>query len=200
VTLEFWYDFSSPFSYLASTQIERVAASAGAALAWRPFLLGGLFKLIGTPNVPLFEMPEPKRAHAILDQVRWADHWGVPFRFPSRFPLNTVTPLRMALCAGEKVAPLTHAVYRALWVDDRDISEPAILADLANSVGLDGPALVARTQEPAVKEELMARTEEAARRGMCGAPSFFVGDLLFWGQDRLVLVEKALRGWRPSAG
>jgi 2-hydroxychromene-2-carboxylate isomerase len=200
VILEFWYDFASPFSYLASTQVERVAASTGADLAWRPFLLGGLFKLIGTPSVPLFEMPEPKRNYVILDQVRWADHWGVPFRFPSRFPVNTVTPLRMALCAGEKVAPFTHAVYRAFWVEDRDISDPATLSDLASAVGLDGPALLARTQEPVVKEELKARTEEAARRGICGAPSFFVGDLLFWGQDRLLHVEKALRGWRPSAG
>jgi 2-hydroxychromene-2-carboxylate isomerase len=200
VTLEFWYDFSSPFSYLASTQVEKVAARAGADLAWRPFLLGGLFKLVGTPNVPILEMPEPKRRHMLLDQLRWADTYGVPFRFPSRFPINTVTALRMALLAGERIGPFSHAVYRAAWAEDRDLSDPVTLVELAGSAGLDGAALLQRTQEPAVKEELKARTEEAARRGICGAPSFFVGDLLFWGQDRLAFVEKALRGWRPRSG
>jgi 2-hydroxychromene-2-carboxylate isomerase len=192
-TLELWFDYASPFAYLASTQVEGLAARTGARLVWKPILLGGLFKAIGTPIVPLFAQPEAKRRHTLVDLERWAKHWGVPFRFPSRFPMNTVTALRMALGAGEALGPFSHAVYRAAWAEDRDISDGAVLAALATSAGLDGPALLARTQDPAVKQELAARTGEAARLGLCGVPSFIVGDEIFWGQDRLLFVEQALR-------
>jgi 2-hydroxychromene-2-carboxylate isomerase len=95
--LHFFFDFSSPFAYLASTQVEALAQRNSAQLIYRPFLLGGLFKAIGTADVPLFTMSEAKRRHAIADMARWADHYGVPLRFPTRFPMNTVKPLRMVL-------------------------------------------------------------------------------------------------------
>ena len=194
----FFFDVSSPFAYLASTQIEAVARRAGAAVRWRPFLLGALFKAIGTPDVPLFTLPAAKRAHVAADLDRWARRWDAPFRFPSRFPMNTVKALRMILqIPDEQRRALVHALFRALWVDDRDLADDAELAAIAGSVGLDGPALVAGTKADAVKEQLKAATAEAERLGLCGAPSFLVGDLLFWGQDRLLFVEKALRGWRP---
>lgn len=194
----FYFDFSSPFAYLASTQIEALAARKGAKVVYRPFLLGGLFKSIGTPNVPLFAMPEAKRKLVTLDLFRWADFWGVPFQYATRFPMNTVKPLRMALATPEThVAPLVAAVYRAYWVEDRDIASDEVLSDVASSVGLDGASLVAKTAEEPLKQRLKEATEEAERRGVCGAPSFLVGDLLFWGQDRLLFVEKALDGWRP---
>lgn len=196
--LEFWFDFSSPFAYLAAARVQEVARRAGVDLAYRPFLLGGLFQAIGTPNVPLFEMPEPKKRHAVADMFRWAARFGVPFAFPTRFPMSTVKALRMVLALpDEQRAPLVNAVYRAYWAEDRDIADSAVLAEIANGVGLDGPALAARTGEDALKRALRDATEEAARRGVFGAPSFFAGDLLFWGQDRLDLVEKALTGWRP---
>ncbi len=196
--LEFWFDFSSPFAYLASTRMEALAARAGAALVYRPFLLGGLFHAIGTPTVPLFEMPEPKRRHAGLDMNRWAAHFATPIRWPSRFPMNTVKPLRMVLATPDaQRAPLVNAIYRAYWAEDRDVSDAAVLADIASAVGLDGPALAARTSDDALKVALREATDEAVRRGIFGAPSFFVGDLLFWGQDRLEFVERALAGWRP---
>lgn len=197
--VEFFFDFSSPFAYLASTQIEELAARKGASLVYRPFLLGALFKAIGTPNVPLFAMPEPKQRLVRADLHRWADHWGVPFRFASRFPMNTVKPLRMVLAAPEdRVAALVNAIYRAYWALDRDISADEVLADLAISVGLDGAALVAATADERMKKRLKDVTEQAERIGICGAPSFLVGDLLFWGQDRLLFVEKALDGWCPK--
>ncbi|MDC3952510.1 2-hydroxychromene-2-carboxylate isomerase [Polyangium jinanense] len=197
--VEFFFDFSSPFAYLASTQIEDLAARKGASLVYRPFLLGALFKAIGTPNVPLFAMPEPKQRLVRADLHRWADHWGVPFRFASRFPMNTVKPLRMVLAAPEdRVSALVAAVYRAYWVEDRDISADEVLADIATSVGLDGAALVAATVDERMKQRLKDVTEQAERIGVCGAPSFLVDDLLFWGQDRLLFVEKALDGWRPK--
>jgi 2-hydroxychromene-2-carboxylate isomerase len=196
--VSFFFDVSSPFAYLASTQIEAVARRAGAVVRWRPFLLGGLFKAIGTPDVPMFTMPAPKRENVAVDLGRWAEHWGVPFRFSTRFPMNTVKALRMILqLPDERRPPLVHALFRALWVEDRDLGDDAELAAIATSVGLDGAALVAGTKGDAVKEQLKAATAEAERLGLCGAPSFLVGDLLFWGQDRLLFVEKALRGWRP---
>jgi 2-hydroxychromene-2-carboxylate isomerase len=197
-TLHFFFDFSSPFAYLASTQVEALADRTGAELHYRPFLLGGLFKAVGTADVPLFTMPEPKRRHAGLDMYRWADHYGVPLRFPSRFPMNTVKPLRMVLALpNEQRARLIGAVYKAYWADDRDIASDAELAAIAGEVGLDGAALVAGTREEAAKARLKAATDEAVSLGLFGAPSFLVGDLLFWGQDRLAFVEKALMGWRP---
>ncbi len=196
--LEFWFDFSSPFAYLASTRVEALAARAGAALEYRPFLLGAVFNAIGTPMVPLFEMPEPKRRHAGLDMHRWAARFDTPIRFPSRFPMNTVKPLRMVLALpSAQRAPLVNAIYRAYWAEDRDISDSAVLAEIASSVGLDGAALAARTSDDALKAALREATDEAVRRGIFGAPSFFAGGLLFWGQDRLELVERALAGWRP---
>ena len=196
--LQFFFDFSSPFAYLASTQVEALAQRTGARLIYRPFLLGGLFKAIGTPDVPLFSMPEAKRRHAAADMSRWADHYGVPLRFPTRFPMNTVKPLRMVLMLDDAQKPaFVNAMFRAYWADDKDLNDDAVLAAIATELGLDGPALVEGTKDPAVKERLKAATDEAARVGLCGAPSFVVGDLLFWGQDRLLFVEKALQGWRP---
>lgn len=196
--VHFFFDYSSPFAYLAATQIEAVAQRAGAELIWRPFLLGGLFKAIGTPDVPLFAMPEAKRRHAAADMLRWADHYGVPLRFPTRFPMNTVKPLRMTLQLPDAQKPaFLHRVYRAYWAEDRDIGDDAELTALAGEVGLDGAALLAGARGEAVKARLKRATDEAIEAGVCGAPSFLVGDLLFWGQDRLVFVEKALQGWRP---
>lgn len=194
--IDFYYDFSSPFSYLGSTQIEAVAARAGARLRWKPFLLGALFKEIGTPDVPMLAASEPKRRYYAKDLEDWARHWQVPFRFTSRFPMRTVKALRLALLAGEeRIAALSHALYRALWVEDRDIADDRVLRAVLASVDLD-PGLVERTSEPAIKRRLFEATAEAVERGIFGAPTCVVvrpgaGDELFWGQDRLELVERA---------
>jgi 2-hydroxychromene-2-carboxylate isomerase len=196
--VSFFFDYSSPFAYLASTQIEALARRARAKVRWRPFLLGALFKSIGTPEVPLLGMPEPKRLLAGLDMNRWAEHLGVPLRFSSHFPMSSVKALRMTLQVPDaQKPPLVHALYRAAWVEDRDIAGDAELASIAASAGLDGAALVAGTRDDAVKARLKAATDEALAAGLCGAPSFLVGDQLFWGQDRLAFVERALQGWRP---
>jgi len=196
--LQFFFDFSSPFAYLASTQVEDLARRNGARLVFRPFLLGGLFKAIGTADVPLFTMPEAKRRHALADMARWADHYGVPLRFPARFPMNTVKPLRMVLEVPEEQRPaLIHPLFRAYWAEDRDLGDDAVLAAVAEAAGFDGAALVVGAKTDPIKARLKEATDEAARLGLCGAPSFLVGNLLFWGQDRLAFVEKALQGWRP---
>lgn len=197
---EFWYDFSSPFSYLASTQIDGLCARTGARAIWRPFLLGGLFKLIGGPEAPMLSWPEPRRRHAMMDLVRHAELYGVDFRFPSRFPILTLMPLRLVLATlPDQRAPLSHAVFRAFWAEDRDITDPTVLGEICDQVGIERSALE-RTADQAVKDGLRRATEEARDKGMCGAPTFVVDDLSFWGQDRMHFVEKALGGWRPKTG
>jgi 2-hydroxychromene-2-carboxylate isomerase len=204
--LRFFFDYSSPFAYLASTQVERVAARHAAELHWEPFLLGGLFRSIGTPDVPLFAMPPAKQRYVRDDMQRWADHWDVPFRFPTRFPMNTVTALRMTLqVEGDGRVKLVHALFRGLWVDDLDLADGATLARVSAECGLDGQRLVAGAGDPEVKTALKQATDRAVEAGVCGAPSFLVETgpepgVLFWGQDRLHFVEKALEGWRPKHG
>jgi 2-hydroxychromene-2-carboxylate isomerase len=189
-TLEFFYDFTSPYSYLASTQVEAAAARAGAAVRWRPFLLGGVFKATGN-RAPL-ETPAKGR-HMLVDLQRWARRLGVPLRFPGTFPIPTVLALRCALAAeGEgKLVPFSQAVFRAAWADEQDVSSPEVLAGLADDVGLDGTTLLPAA--PGFKEALIRQTNEAVERGAFGAPTFFVGDELFVGNDRLDFVEEALQ-------
>ncbi len=204
-TLEFFFDFSSPFSYLAATQVEAVARRADAHLVWRPFLLGGLFKALGTAEAPILTWSEPKRRHTLEDLERWAAHWNVPFRFASRFPMRTLLPLRVALAAGDALVPFVHATYRAYWTEDRDISDEGEVRALAEASGLP-PDVLQKAGEPPAKEALKKNGEEAVRQGLFGAPSFLVHQpgqtepLLFWGQDRFELLEKALAGWRPARG
>lgn len=189
--LDFWYDFSSPFAYLAATEIERLAARTGAELRFRPFLLGALFKAIGTPDVPLLSFPEAKRRYYQLDLQRAAAERGVALRFPSRFPIRSVTPLRLALVSGPDIGRLSRALFHAAWVDDRDIESPAVLAEICRELGLDA-GLVEQASSPAAKQALRDSTDEAVALGLCGAPSCVVDGQIYWGQDRLAFVEAAL--------
>jgi 2-hydroxychromene-2-carboxylate isomerase len=182
---------------LAATQIEQMAARCGTIVDWRPILIGGLFRAIGTPMVPLATYPEAKRRHSLEDMARWARFYGEPFHFPSRFPMTTVTALRLALLAGDRIAPLSQALFRAYWAQDEDLADPSVLSRALTSVDLPA-TLLDRVAEPAVKERLRQNNDEAERGGVFGVPSFQVAQksgppLLFFGQDRLLFVEKALR-------
>lgn len=194
--LTFFHDFSSPFSYLASTQVKRVSQERRASLEYVPFLLGALFKQIGTPVVPIATFSEPRRQWAMRDMKRWAEAWGVPLRFPSQFPLRTVTALRVAIVEPRT----TDCIYRAAWAEDRDIGEPNTLRDVLNGAGFPGAELLEATQQPERKAQLFSNTERAALEGACGAPTLVVDDChVFWGQDRIGMVEAALSGWQPPA-
>lgn len=190
-----FHDCSSPFSYLASTQVERVAAEEGTTVEWVPMLLGAVFKQIGTPIVPMMAASAPKARYYAQDMRDWAAHWGVPFTMPSAFPLRTVAPLRVMI---QEPATTPH-LYRAAWAEDRNIGDPEVLAAVLDEHGFDGAALVAGTQDPAVKAQLVANTSRAVQAGVCGAPSFLVDGVLFWGQDRLEQVRQAVRGWKAPA-
>ena len=190
-SVDFYYDFSSPFAYLGSTQIERVAAEKDAKVVFKPFLLGALFKEIGTPLIPLHTFPEAKQRYQMLDMKRWAAHWSVPFAFPSSFPINTVNALRLTLAVDEAKRPaLSHRIMRLVWAEDGVPDEAGLRTCLAD-VGLD-PELVAKTKDPEVKQLLFAATQEAVDAGVCGAPTFIVDGELYWGQDRLHFVSDAL--------
>jgi 2-hydroxychromene-2-carboxylate isomerase len=180
--VDFYFDYSSPFAYLASTQIERVAGEAGGSVVYKPFLLGALFKAIGAPNVPLLAMPEVKQRYQRLELARWAAHWGVPFRWTTHFPLRTVDALRMTIVSKNDPA-LIAKLMRAAWADDLDLGDRAVLASIA-------PELVDRTHE--AKDALRAATDEAIAVGCPGAPCFVVDGELYWGQDRLMFVKAAL--------
>jgi 2-hydroxychromene-2-carboxylate isomerase len=198
-TVDVYFDYSSPFAYLGTTQIERVARETGGEVRWKPFLLGALFHAIGSPQIPLFAMPEPKQRYQRLELERWAAHWGVPFRFTTHFPLRTVDALRLTMLAPpERTSALVHRLMRAAWVDDEDLADRAVLARAARDAGVD-EALLSRTSEPEVKQALVRATDEAIAAGCPGAPCFVVDGELYWGQDRLHFVRAALEGRPPGA-
>jgi 2-hydroxychromene-2-carboxylate isomerase len=200
--LDLFYDFVCPYAYLAHTQIESVCSRAGAELVWKPFLLGGVFRAIGTPDVPAAAMSPAKARLNALDMVRWADHFGVPLVMPETHPNRTVLALRAALAAPD-LPRASKALFEAYWVLGRDLSDPDVVKAALDGAGLDGAALVERAGSDAIKEELRERTAEAVAQGVFGAPTFVIttdhGRQLFWGQDRLLFVEKALAGWCPPA-
>ncbi|MBO6933636.1 MAG: 2-hydroxychromene-2-carboxylate isomerase [Deltaproteobacteria bacterium] len=194
-TLEVFFDYSSPFAYLGTTQVRRIARATGTTLIYRPFLLGALFKEIGTPMVPVATFPEPKRRNVTVDLQRWAEWWRVPYRFNTHFPLRTVDPLRLTLLAPtEKVPDLVDALMAAYWGHNRPAS-PEVLQDVAKRLGLD-PALLDAMKSPEARQLLNDATAEAISRGVPGAPTFFLtgvgDDEPFWGQDRLPMIESLL--------
>lgn len=202
-TITFFYDFSSPYAYLGATQIERVAAEHGAAIDWCPILVGALFREIGTPLVPIENFNAPKRAYNGRDLLHWAGHWGVDFRWPSRFPMRTVLPLRLAVAAqfdasAQLMIELVHAIFRAYWVEDRDIADAAVVRDIAEKCHLPSET-IDRALSPAddVKQRLIANGQRALAAGACGVPTFIVRSHIYWGQDRLDLVSRTLAGWNP---
>ncbi len=184
--IEFFFDIASPYSYLASTRIDRLEAETGLAARWRPFLLGGVFKATG--NSPPAQV-RPKARYMLEDLKRWADHYGVDFEMPAKFPINSLSTQRALVAAGELEAETLPAfaehLYRAYWTDGRDVSEPDTIAEVADAVSLPADEIVERLDAPDIKETLRSITDEAVDRGAFGAPTFFVGDEMFWGNDRL---------------
>lgn len=192
--IEFFFDIGSPYSYLASTRIDGIGERTKTPVRWRPFLLGGVFK--ATSN----EMPaavEAKARYMLRDLQRTAKRYRVPFRFPSRFPLNTLRAQRALVAAarlsGDKAARrYARALFKAYWVEDCDVSTDDTLRRVARDVELDADAVLQMIDEQKTKDILRDNTDEAVHRGAFGAPTIFVDDELFWGNDRLDQVEELL--------
>lgn len=192
-TIEFFWDVGSPYIYLASTQIDALAERAGARLEWKPFLLGKVFQATG--NHTPASLPA-KGKYLFKDVQLWARYYGVAFTFPKVFPINSLLPQRVACAAvgvgrGEAYA---KAAMTAYWGEGRDISQSAEIEKVCTTLDLDGAALLAQATESPVKDLLRANTEEAIHRGAFGAPTFFIGEQMFWGNDRLSLMEASLKG------
>lgn len=191
--IEFFWEAGSPYTYLAATQVEALARETGAAVQWKPFLIGAVFKARGT-TLPA-AIPA-KAQYMFQDLARWARQYGVPVTHPKVFPVNSVLAARAAVAAadsgGEAKAAL--ALLRAYWGEGHDISQPDVVQRALDGAGLDGSALLARTQDTAVKDGLRRNTDEAIERGAFGAPTFFVGKAMFWGNDRLDHLRLHLQG------
>ena len=196
--IEFYFDFSSPYGYLASERIDAIAARHGRDVTWRPYLMGVAMKTTG--SIPLVDRPM-MGAYSRRDMARSARRLGVPLTFPEPFPIATVAACRAVYWVERTDATaakaLAQALYRAYFVDGRNISEPDVVADVAAGTGADRDALLAGIQEPAVKDRLKEVTGAAIERGVFGSPFFMVGDEPFWGHDRMDEVDRWLEtgGW-----
>lgn len=195
--MEFWFEFASTYSYPAAMRIERLAAAAGVELRWRAFLLGPIFHDQGWNDSP-FNLYPAKGRYMWRDLERICARDGLPFRKSSVFPRNALLPARIA-CAFPDAAWLPEFVrntYLASFGDDRDIASAEVIADVLERLGQHAGPIIEAANSPDAKLRLREQTDEAQRRGIFGAPTIFVGDEMFWGNDR---VEDAF-AWLTSAG
>jgi 2-hydroxychromene-2-carboxylate isomerase len=190
--LEFFYDYVSPFSFLADSQLAGLAERTGAEIVYRPFLLGGVMQATG--NSPPISVPA-KGAYMATDVQRWCSEYGVAVNPNPHFPVNTVTAMRGALVTLQEggFAAYHEALFRSVWCDAVNVADREALSAVLEKAALDAAHILERCGAPETKDALKASTAEAVERGAFGAPTMFVGDEMFFGNDRLHFVEKALR-------
>lgn len=193
-SVEFFFDVGSPAAYLAWTQLPRIAAQTGATVVWRPMLLGGVFKATG--NVSPVTIAAKGR-WLMADLTRFAARYGVALQLPADFPVNTLTLMRgaagMQLHHPQDLERYLAAVFNGIFGRGLAMGDTAVVTQVLTEAGFDAGQFQTLISEPAVKQALIANTEEAITRGVFGAPSMFVGDVLHFGQDRLDFVAAALR-------
>jgi 2-hydroxychromene-2-carboxylate isomerase len=196
--LDFWFDFASPYGYLASTRIDDIAARHGRTVRWRPILLGAVFKVSGMKPV----MDQPLRGEYLIHDVpRFARLLGVPLTMPAKVPLNGLAACRafwwLEPSDPAKAHALAKAIYHAPWGEGRDVAAAEQVAEVAAPLGIPAADLIAGVQEPLVKDRLRAETDEAIRRGVFGAPFIQIDGESFWGADRLDQIDQWLArgGW-----
>ncbi|MES2116272.1 MAG: 2-hydroxychromene-2-carboxylate isomerase [Pseudomonadota bacterium] len=184
--LDFWFDFASNYSYLSVMRVGALARAAQVEVRWRPFLLGPLFQSFGWHTSP-FVLQKEKGAYVWQDMARQCRKYGLPWRQPGTFPRRSVLPVRVALYGAEQpwIAPFCEQVMLRNFADDRDIDAPASVAAILDGLQLDSAAIIAAAQTAQSKAQLRERTAQAQALGIFGAPTFFVGGEMFWGNDRL---------------
>ena len=196
--IDFYFEFSSPYGYIASELVDDLARRIGRELRWRPFLLGPVFKATG--GAPLVEIPI-KGEYSKHDFERSARYHGVAYRLPSKFPIGTVAALRAFYWVHDRdpaqARSLAKALYRAFFTQDRDISAPETVVEVGRAAGVDGDALTAALSDPAVKEAAKNEVDAALARGVFGSPFFVADGEAFWGVDRLPMLEAWVKrgGW-----
>ena len=195
--IEFFFDCSSPWTYLAFHNIQPMAEELGVAIEWRPILVGGIFNSVNPSVYESRKTLVPAKARYMLkDLGDWARAAGLKIKMPPTvFPVNSVKVMRacIVLAGDGQLVPFARAAFEAYWSDDRDISQDAVIADLCAKTGVDAPTLAAATGEQTVKDQLKANTEEVIARGGFGSPTIFVGgDDMYFGNDRLGLVRAAV--------
>lgn len=190
--LEFFYDCSSPWTYLAFSRIEDVARRHRAELVWRPFLVGGVFNTVNPSVYETRQNPvKPKARYYAKDLQDWANFYGLRIGNPSVFPVNSVKAMRGAFVAHEHgiISKYSRRVFEAYWGEDRDISQDPILRAIVREVGLDEAEYFEKINAPEYKARIRANTDELIERGGFGSPTMFVDGVMFFGNDRLPLVE-----------
>lgn len=190
--LEFFFDFGSPTTYLAHTQMPALAGRTGAEIAYRPMLLGGVFKATGNAS-PAMVPAKGKWMNA--DLARFARRYGVEFNRNPFFPVNTLVMMRGAAAfeGTPQFRPYVDAMFKAMWIDGKNMNDLPTAAGVLKAAAFDPADFMAKAESQPAKDRLKATTEEAVARGVFGAPTTFVGDHMFFGQDRLDFVEEALR-------
>jgi 2-hydroxychromene-2-carboxylate isomerase len=193
-SFEYWFDFGSPAAYLAFTQLPKLEIETNTKAVYRPMLLGGVFQATG--NQSPASVPA-KGAYTFKDFARFAKRYGVPFNSNPHFPINTLLLMRGAvglqLHQPERFIGYCDAVYSAIWVNALNMNDAATVGKVLQNAGFDPQALMTLANDPATKEALKSATTEAVTRGIFGAPTFFVDEQMFWGQDRLDFVKEALQ-------
>lgn len=199
-TLDFYYDVGSPNSYLAHVRLPEILRRTGAEVALKIMLLGGVFQATGNSS-PVANKLKAPNSHR--DMLRSIGKYRVPFRMNPFFPINTLKMMRGAVVAEEEACleRYNDIIFPAMWRDALDMGNEDIVVGVLDAGGIDGRHIIARTAEDGIKARLKAYTEAAVQRGVFGAPTFFVGDEMFFGQDRLDFVEDALlgRSYLPAA-
>lgn len=193
--IEAYYDISSPYTYLAFTRLFDTAQRYGAKLILRPVYLGGIFKALDRP------LPHPQKLRYMQkDLSDWASFLGIPLNFPSVFPLNSIKVQRGAVWMKDRglEEPYIRLMFPAYWVEDKDLSKDEVLVGLVETLGVRPEEFLEGVQSNNIKQRLKDFTEEALDRGVFGVPTFFVDGEMFWGNDRLMFVEKKLEASKQS--
>ena len=192
-SVEFYFDLGSPYSYLAYYRLLQMAEQLEIQIVYKPILLGGVFKATG--NRSPIEIPV-KGAYSILDMQRWAEYYQIPMQMNPHFPMNTLTLMRILtgvqLLHLEKFEQVLKLLFDAMFGTPQNLNELTVLAEVLKPSGFSVEDIMSMVQSDVVKQKLITETEQAILRGIFGAPTFFVGDEMYWGQDRLHFVEQAL--------